>query len=239
MTKLSELARRYFVMNFFDGILTVLGVVISNFISYFSGRANDSGLILIQGLAVSLAIGISGITGGLLTEKAERIKNIIDLKRSMALRMKRNIKEYSDLHEQKFKEEDYYPFVESEQCENPVEEEKSKIEPNSDIINKDNRKTEKTINEKAENFAGLAASLINGLAPAGGGLVGLIPFLFTPMPDGFTYIAAFSLMGIILFLLGVYLARISEDRIWKYSILMVMAGVITALSSFFLTQPTN
>jgi predicted membrane protein (TIGR00267 family) len=54
--------------------------------------------------------------------------------------------------------------------------------------------------------------------------------------DPGSFIFSFVIMAAVLFLLGVYLARISEDRIWKYSILMVSAGIITATFSFLLAS---
>lgn len=237
MTKLGEIARRYFVMNSFDGILTVLGVIIAKFILFLSGNEINSTLILIQGLAISIAIGISGITGGLLTEKAERAKNILDMRRSMAMqRIHNNVKEFGELESNKLKEEDYYPVVNIDEASNlnGVEITRIEVDPKSPEPKLEKISAEKTIAEKAENFGGIVASLINGFAPAGGGIFGLIPFLFIANADLLSFLSSFVIMGTLLFLLGVYLARISEDRIWKYSILMISAGLITAAFSFLL-----
>jgi hypothetical protein len=50
-----EIARRYFVMNAFDGALTILGVVVGFAISH-EGNAR---LVLSAGAGASLAMGIS------------------------------------------------------------------------------------------------------------------------------------------------------------------------------------
>ena len=237
MTQLGEIARRYFVMNFFDGVLTVLGVIIAKYILFLGGVEIDSSLILVQGLAISIAIGISGITGGLLTEKAERAKSILDMRRSMAmLTIHGNIKEFDESESNKLKEEDYYPKVEIEKTTDLNGEEiiNIDVDPKSPEPKLEIESSEKTIAEKAEDFGGIVASLINGFAPAGGGIIGLIPFLFVINADQGSFVFSFVIMSIVLFLLGVYLARISEDRIWKYSILMVSAGIITAAFSFLL-----
>ena len=87
MTELGEIARRYFVMNFFDGVLTVLGIVIGNFILFVDNDpTNDPTklLVIIPALATSIAIGISGISGGYLSERAERKRNIIEMQKAMA-----------------------------------------------------------------------------------------------------------------------------------------------------------
>ncbi len=235
MTKLGEIARRYFVMNFFDGVLTVLGVILAKFILFLGGVEIDSNLILVQGLAISIAIGVSGITGGLLTEKAERTKNILDMRRSMAmLQIHDNVQEFDKFEASNLKEEDYYPAVEIEKSIDGEEIINIDVDPKAPETNSEKISPVKTIAEKAEDFGGMVASLINGFAPAGGGIIGLIPFIFVVTADMFAFIFSFVIMAAVLFLLGVYLARISEDRIWKYSILMVSAGVITAAFSFLL-----
>ena len=239
MTKLGEIARRYFVMNFFDGVLTVLGVIIAQFILFLSGEEINSALILVQGLAISIAIGISGITGGLLTEKAERTKNILDMWRSMAmLQIHDNVKEFSELEPNNLKEEDYYPVVDIDENSNLNGEEitRTEVDPKTAEPKSESSSVEKTIAEKSEDFGGIVASLINGFAPPLGGIIGLIPFLFVVRADMVVFIFSFVIIAAVLFILGVYLAKISEDRIWKYSILMVSAGVIAAAFSFILAN---
>lgn len=63
-----EIGRRYFVMNAFDGALTMLGFVIG---TYVSGNL-DARLIISAGIGASLAMGLSGFAGAYITEKAER-----------------------------------------------------------------------------------------------------------------------------------------------------------------------
>ena len=63
-----ELARRYFVMNAFDGALTMLGVVVG----FFVVRVDKPFLILGAGIGGSIAMGVSGFFGAYLTESAER-----------------------------------------------------------------------------------------------------------------------------------------------------------------------
>ena len=70
-----EITRRYFVMNSFDGILTVLGILLGLFIS---GTLISETIIKIT-LATGLAMFISGSFGTYITEEAEREKDINDL----------------------------------------------------------------------------------------------------------------------------------------------------------------
>jgi predicted membrane protein (TIGR00267 family) len=74
-----EIARRYLVLNAFDGVLATLGIVLG---AFFAGTA-DVRVILIAGLGASTAMGISGAWGAYFTERAERMKSIRELEREM------------------------------------------------------------------------------------------------------------------------------------------------------------
>lgn len=63
-----EIARRYFIMNGFDGVLTVFGLVLG---AYVLGHENPRHII-VPGLGAAFAIGISGFWIAFLTEKAEQ-----------------------------------------------------------------------------------------------------------------------------------------------------------------------
>lgn len=62
------IARRAFANNSFDGVLTMVGVVMG---SFFVG-VQDPTIVLVTGLSTALAIGISGGWGAYLAESAER-----------------------------------------------------------------------------------------------------------------------------------------------------------------------
>ena len=74
-----EIARRYLVLNAFDGVLATLGIIAG---AYFAG-ANQARVILVAGLGASSAMGISGAWGAYLTEKAERVRAIRELEREL------------------------------------------------------------------------------------------------------------------------------------------------------------
>ncbi|MBD3352119.1 MAG: hypothetical protein GF364_11585 [Candidatus Lokiarchaeota archaeon] len=92
---------------------------------------------------------------------------------------------------------------------------------------------EKSIAEKAESFASIILSFTDGFSPAVGSIAGLIPFFFGD-PSMTTYIISFILEIVVLFALGAYLAKISQDSILKYGLEMVLAGVITVLISILI-----
>ncbi|MHA1821052.1 MAG: hypothetical protein ACTSVC_11305, partial [Promethearchaeota archaeon] len=57
---------------------------------------------------------------------------------------------------------------------------------------------------------------------------------FISVPNLWAYILCFITVFIVLVLLGIYLARISNDKFIKYSSLMVLAGFLTAFITMFL-----
>ena len=94
ITGMSEIGRRYFVINSFDGALTILGVLLG---SYFAGLTNPS-LIVTVGIGASVAIGVSGLWGAFLTEKAEREREIKELTKELQ-QAKQEFEKYKVLKE--------------------------------------------------------------------------------------------------------------------------------------------
>ncbi|MDI9645248.1 MAG: VIT1/CCC1 transporter family protein [Archaeoglobales archaeon] len=68
LTDLSSISRRYFIIGFFDGVLTLVGLVIG---SYLAGHL-DSELIISSGIATGLALGISSGWGAYEAERVEQ-----------------------------------------------------------------------------------------------------------------------------------------------------------------------
>lgn len=72
VTGMNKILRRYFVMNSFDGALTIFGLLLGS----FAYGVTDPMLIIKIGLGTAVAIGFSGLTGALLTERAERLREV-------------------------------------------------------------------------------------------------------------------------------------------------------------------
>jgi len=83
VTNVGEILRRYFVMNAFDGALTMLGFIMSSLIS----NVTDAHIIISAGFGMSLAMGVSGFVGALITEKAEREKQVKELEKVLLTRL--------------------------------------------------------------------------------------------------------------------------------------------------------
>ena len=73
----SKIARRALANNAFDGVLTMIGVLMGN---YLGGVRNARTVIRI-GIATSISIGVSGLWGAYLAESAERGRELAELER--------------------------------------------------------------------------------------------------------------------------------------------------------------
>jgi predicted membrane protein (TIGR00267 family) len=75
IAEIGEIARRYFVMNAFDGILTIIGVLTGSYVA----QVESASVVISTGLATCIAMGISGLWGAYFTETAERKRELDDL----------------------------------------------------------------------------------------------------------------------------------------------------------------
>lgn len=75
IVKDEEIARRYFVMNSFDGALAILGIVIAVYMS----DEHQACLVIIPSIGAAIAMAISGIWGAYSIERAERRKSLKEL----------------------------------------------------------------------------------------------------------------------------------------------------------------
>jgi len=174
ISDVGSITRRYFVMNAFDGALTMLGVVIG---AYVSGVINQPTVIISAGIAGSIAMGASGVSGAYMTEKAERKKKIKDLERAMLTDMK------NGLH------------------------------------------------DKSHKFATIFAAIVDGVSPALAAMAVVSPFFIVNsgiISAELAFFACITITLIVLCLLGVYLAKISDESMIKYGIQMLFVGLITA-----------
>ena len=167
------ITRRYFVMNAFDGALTMLGVVIG---AYVAGVLNSI-TIISAGIAGSIAMGASGMSGAYMTEKAERSKKLKELEKAML----------TDLSD--------------------------------------------GLHGKSQRFATFFAAIVDGISPALAAMVVISPFFlanFGIIDPEIAFYACIGLTLTVLVLLGIYLARISDESMIRYGLQMLVVGLITA-----------
>ncbi|MHC1630905.1 MAG: VIT1/CCC1 transporter family protein [Methanotrichaceae archaeon] len=170
VSQVYRIARRLFVMNAFDGILTIMGVVIG---AYLSG-VTDPKVVITTGIGGSIAMGISGVSSAYLAEHAERKQDLKELECAML----------TDLGNTQF--------------------------------------------ARASSFATVAVALVNGISPTLAAIVLIIPYFLVPGINLETAFYASLFLGLLyLFVLGIYLARIGEERIIVSGLKMVLVGLIT------------
>ena len=80
----AEIARRYFAMNAFDGVLPVIGILMGGMIAFaYQSPTFVYQTTLLAILGTSFAMFVSGISSSYLTETAEREREIKELEHSM------------------------------------------------------------------------------------------------------------------------------------------------------------
>ncbi len=72
-----KIARRALANNGFDGVLTMIGVLMGSYL----GNVHDAILVIRIGVATSISIGVSGLWGAYLAESAERGRELTELER--------------------------------------------------------------------------------------------------------------------------------------------------------------
>ncbi len=79
ISRTHDIARRYFVVNGFDGALTMLGLIIGFLIS----DSSDIAVIKNVCLGAAIALGMSGISSAYVSESAERLRALGKLEAAM------------------------------------------------------------------------------------------------------------------------------------------------------------
>ncbi len=99
------------------------------------------------------------------------------------------------------------------------------------------RNLDSTIYKRASRFAIIISSIVDGFAPFITGLMLLVPFffvLFNPTIWGIGVIVSVATGFILLFLLGIFLGRVSEQNQWLYGLQTLAAGLGTAAAIILL-----
>lgn len=180
---LDKIARRYFVMNAFDGALTMLGVVMGALMAHRVITLDSLKVIIGAGIGGSFAMGVSGFFGAYMTERAERLRELKRLEVAML------------------------------------------------------KSLENSIYAKAYRFAIVLAAVIDSLAPMLSAFISLIPLILAYIgiiPTTYAAIASIALIFAMLFLLGVFLGKVSKENMIFSGIKMLFAGLITAIISLIL-----
>ena len=227
ITEFLSIARRYFVNNFYDGMLTILGILLGFFILIFKDgqQTVDSHIVLLTGLATSISMLMSGISGSYISEKAEQKRLKSELDKAMVILDEMEGKEASD---------NSLEDKEIEKAMLTVSFNNEKRTTKLNLKKQRKRKKVKTLQEKAERFASIIVSLVNGFAPLLGGIVPLIPFFFTVRATFNFFIFSFIIVFICIVLLGIFVGFISRESLWKNVLQMLIAFGLTIIISILL-----
>lgn len=79
ITQARKIVRRYFVTNGFDGVLTMLGLLMGFYIS----RATDLSVAINACLGAAVALGMSGLSSAYISEAAERQRELKALEQAL------------------------------------------------------------------------------------------------------------------------------------------------------------
>ena len=79
ITRTQDIVRRYFVVNGFDGALTMLGLIIGFIVS----TPADLSVIINVCLGAAIALGMSGLSSAYISESAERRRALGELEQAM------------------------------------------------------------------------------------------------------------------------------------------------------------
>jgi predicted membrane protein (TIGR00267 family) len=168
-----EIARRYFIMDAFNGALTVLGIILG---AYIAGVRNVN-IILSAVFGASLAMGLSGFWGAYMAERAERTRKLKELEAAL----------FTDLKQTRI--------------------------------------------HKASLATMVWLAIVDGISPVVVALASVSPFIFTRaglFPFITALYASIAITIIVLFILGIFLGKISRENMVLNGLRMVSAGVIIA-----------
>lgn len=172
ITRTHGIVRRYFVVNGFDGALTMLGLIIGFLIS----ASTDLSVIITACLGAAIALGMSGVSSAYISEAAERRHELLKLQEAMV----------TDLQE--------------------------------------------SAHGAAARWVPMLIALVNGLAPLLISLLIIVPLwlaeLGVPLPLSPLYIAIMIAL-LLIFLLGVFLARIANISWLRSGLQALFVAIIT------------
>ena len=219
ITGFGIIARRYFVNNFYDGMLTILGILLGFFVLIIKNGQTviDSNLIILPGLGTAISMFISGLSGSYLSERAEQRKIQIEIQKAMARYDPNEVNASNGFIEEETEEEIEKAMITIHL--NGQKRRRLSRNPKKD------EKRVKTLQEKAERFASIIVSIVNGSAPFLGGIVPIFPFFFVSMAGVSVFVWSFILILIFIVLLGVFLGLVAQDSLIK-NILQMLAAFI-------------
>ena len=183
ITRAHLILRRYFVVNGFDGALTMLGLLVG----FYVGDEASTRVIVGACLAVAVALGASGITSAYFSEAAEKQAELRELEGAML----------TNLHNSAY--------------------------------------------GRAARILPVVTALVNGLAPALFSLIIMTPLLAASWWAGVSPLSpietSIAVAMLVIFMLGVFLGRVS-GVFWLWSGLRMSLVAVITTAIIFIVSPT-
>ena len=173
------IVRRYFVVNGFDGALTMLGLMMGFHVS----NPTEISVVISACLGAAIALGVSGISSAYIRETAERRKSLLELEEAMV----------KDLEE--------------------------------------------SAHGQAARWVPMLIALVNGSAPLIISILILVPLWLAQegiMLPASPLILAIGIALIIIFLLGVFLGRVSGMHWLRSGVQTLFVALLTAALIYLL-----
>ncbi|MFX1416511.1 MAG: VIT1/CCC1 transporter family protein [Promethearchaeota archaeon] len=95
---------------------------------------------------------------------------------------------------------------------------------------------------KATRTTSVVVAVVDGLAPAGAALIIITPLMLVPLNliDVYTaFYTAIVICMLLLFLLGLFLGRVSRKSMWSYGAKTLLAGIVTAILMYIISHFTG
>lgn len=179
LIKKEQIARRFFVINSFDGALTILGII---FAAWLSG-ITDPKIVIISSIGAGAAMGVSGFYGAYVTERAERILKIKELEKHLLNNLK-----------------------------------------NSEL-------------KRRIRIIVFMVALVNGFAQVFSALIAIIPYFIAQaglISINTSFYSSIIIILIIIFSLGMFIGKVSKERLLLSGLKTLLAGLVVGLIIFLL-----
>lgn len=87
VTRTHGIARRYFIVNGFDGALTMLGIIVG----FTMSDAEDLPVVISACLGAAIALAVSGVSSAWVSETAERRRELAELESAMVADLEQSL----------------------------------------------------------------------------------------------------------------------------------------------------
>ena len=200
-----------------DGLVNVLGVILG-----VAAASNDIKIVVAGGMAATFAESISMAAVALTSKMAERDHFIAELERE-----KKEIKEMPDKEAQEIRDVYKTKGFDGKILDDIVDHVTNNQELWLDLMMKEELELKQV--EQKDIYKG---SLIVGLSALIGSFIPITPYFFLPMKTAL--VVTLIVSAVILFIVGMYKAKMTVGNIYKSGIQMAIIGMAAAIAGYLI-----